>query len=135
ILNRETGGRIDSAFRNLPDFLLPSDVLVLNDTRVIRARIHGKLERAGGSTREIEVLFAAPAGANTWEVMCKPGKRIRAGDRVVFGDGVLQGTFGEARAHGLRVLNVKSSAVDAFLEQHGHVPIPPYFQREDTPSD
>src|SRR5436190_1513215 len=138
ILNRETGGRIDSAFRSLPDFLLPSDVLVLNDTRVIRARIHGKLERASGSTREIEVLFAAPAAANMWEVMCKPGKRIRPGDRVVFADGKLEGIFGEAREHGLRLLHLhlsSSTSLETFLDVHGHVPLPPYIEREDTPGD
>src|SRR5580693_179776 len=74
VLNRETGERLDSTFRNLPEFLRPSDVLVLNDTRVIRARIQGRLERAGGTTREIEVLFAAPAGPGSWEVLCKPGR-------------------------------------------------------------
>jgi len=59
VLNRETGEWRDSAFRNLPEFLRPSDVLVLNDTRVIRARIYGRLKRASGTTREVEVLFAA----------------------------------------------------------------------------
>jgi S-adenosylmethionine:tRNA ribosyltransferase-isomerase len=138
VLNRETGGRIDSAFRNLPDFLLPSDVLVLNDTRVIRARIHGKLERASGSTREIEVLFAAPAGADIWEVMCKPGKRIRTGDRVVFAGGKLEGVFGEAREHGLRLLQLHLSpavSLESFLDVHGHMPLPPYIERDDTPGD
>src|SRR5213596_2105620 len=69
VLNRKTGEWIDAAFRELPEFLQPSDVLVLNDTRVLRARIRGKLERAAGSTREVEVLFAAPAGRDAWEVM------------------------------------------------------------------
>src|SRR5437773_2089632 len=69
VLNRETGAWLDSAFANLPEFLRPSDVLVINDTRVIRARIRGRLARASGSTREVEVLFAAPAGSGAWEVL------------------------------------------------------------------
>ena len=83
VLDRRSGGRaggIDSRFRDLPDFLQPSDVLVINDTRVIRARTYGRLERGSGTSREIEVLFAAPAdgaGTNAWEVLCRPGKRIR----------------------------------------------------------
>src|SRR5947209_2063410 len=62
VLDRETGQWVDSTFRKLPEFLRPSDVLVINDTRVIRARVCGKLERARGSPREVEVLFAAPLG-------------------------------------------------------------------------
>ena len=58
LLDRKTGRYTDSYFRDLPEFLNPSDVLVINDTRVIRARIHGRLERAAGTTRDIEVLFA-----------------------------------------------------------------------------
>src|SRR5687767_15920282 len=67
----------DTVFNKLPEFLSPSDVLVLNDTRVMRARIHGKLERSTGTERQIEVLFASPLTKDTWEVMCRPGRRIR----------------------------------------------------------
>src|SRR5262245_34829613 len=109
VLDRNTGQWLDSEFRKLPELLKPSDVLVLNDTRVIRARIAGRLERAGGTSREVEVLFASPAGAGAWEVLCRPGKRIRAGDRVVFAGGVLEGVFGELRQQGLRLLYVNVS--------------------------
>src|SRR5437867_11081861 len=129
VINRENGSWIDSHFRDLPDFLQPSDVLVINDTRVIRARTYGRLERASGTTREIEVLFAAPAGVNAWEVLCRPGKRIRDGDRVIFADGELEGIFGESRAHGLRLLRIISNKrVEDFLEARGHVPLPPYIE-------
>ena len=87
VLDRRTGQYADSAFRKLPEFLGPSDMLVLNDTRVIRARIYGSLERAGGTSRKVEVFFAAPVGEGAWEVMCRPGKRIRPGDRFVCGEG------------------------------------------------
>jgi S-adenosylmethionine:tRNA ribosyltransferase-isomerase len=134
VLNRETGRWIDSEFRNLPELLEPSDVLVLNDTRVIPARVVGKLERADGNTRDVEVLFAAPATENAWEVLCRPGKRIRTGDRIVFAGGKLEGVFGEGRQHGLRLLHL-TSAVQDFLETHGHIPLPPYIDRGDTSSD
>lgn len=136
VLDRSTGQWIDSAFRELPDLLEPSDVLVLNDTRVIRARVHGRLERAAGTARDIEVLFAGPAGADAWEVMCRPGKRIRAGDTVRFADGKITGVFGESRPHGLRLLNMSSAPqVIPFLEEHGHIPLPPYIDRADNSSD
>src|SRR5262249_11842622 len=124
VLHRRTGGRVESRFRNLPDFLEPSDVLVLNDTRVIRARTYGRLERASGTSRGIEVLFAAPAGANVWEVLCRPARRIRPGDRVIFGESELTGVFGEPCDHGLRVLQFHpGSPVEEFLEARGHVPL------------
>jgi S-adenosylmethionine:tRNA ribosyltransferase-isomerase len=137
VLDRRTGGCIDAAFRKLPEFLKPFDVLVLNDTRVIRARIYGNLERASGTSRRVEVLFAAPVRENAWEVMCRPGKRIRAGDRIVFSNGEIQGIFfGEVREHGLRLLELNTSnPIEDFLEQHGHVPLPPYIDREDTAAD
>ena len=134
VLSRATGEWADSEFRKLPDFLKPSDVLVLNDTRVIRARIAGKLERANGTSREVEVLFAAPVSENAWEVLCRPGKRIRKGDHILFADGKLEGVVGETREHGLRVLHLNSPA-ELFLETHGQVPIPPYIERENTPAD
>jgi S-adenosylmethionine:tRNA ribosyltransferase-isomerase len=134
VLHRETGHWIDSEFRKLPDFLKPSDVLVLNDTRVMRARMAGTLLRANGSSRQVEVLFAEPFAEGVWEVLCRPGKRVHSGDRILFAEGQLAGVFGEAREHGLRLLRLESSVED-FLELHGHVPLPPYINREDAPSD
>src|SRR5215467_11879736 len=134
VLDRSTGAWIDSAFRHLPDFLDPSDVLVINDTRVIRARIYGRLERATGTARDVEVLFAAPAGTNTWEVMVRPGKRVREGDRIIFAGGKLEGVFGAELNHGLRLLRI-ASHIDQILESHGHVPLPPYIERPDSASD
>lgn len=135
VLDRTTGEWIDSTFRELPDFLEPSDLLVINDTRVIRARVQGYLERATGTSRDIEVLFAAPAGEGMWEVMCRPGKRVRAGDKIVFANGELRGVFGESRPHGLRLLDVGTSSLIPFLEKHGHIPLPPYIDRDDNSSD
>jgi S-adenosylmethionine:tRNA ribosyltransferase-isomerase len=149
VLDRRTGDWTDSQFRDLPEFLQPSDVLVLNDTRVIRARAYGRLERSPssrgttrGTTREVEVLFAAPAGDSAWEVLCRPGRRIRSGDRIIFGNDELVGVFGQQRelhGHqelGLRLLHITSSVrIEDFLETHGHIPLPPYMEREDTPAD
>ncbi len=136
VLDRRTGAVTDSWFRSLPEFLHPSDVLVLNDTRVLRARIYGKLQRPSGAERQVEILFAAPLADGAWEVMCRPGKRIRPGDRVVFGSGEAEGIFAETREHGLRVLEWHASMpVEDFLERHGHVPLPPYIGRGDTADD
>src|SRR5579883_709358 len=72
VLDRTSGSWTDSRFRELPEFLDPSDVLVINDTRVIRARIHGRLER---TSRELDVLFAGPVSEEAWEVMVTHSKR------------------------------------------------------------
>jgi S-adenosylmethionine:tRNA ribosyltransferase-isomerase len=134
VLDRNSGRLIDSEFRRLPEFLQSSDVLVLNDTRVIHARAIGRLERASGSTRSVEILFAGPIDEACWEVLCRPGRRIHKGDRIVLADGKLEGVFGERREHGLRLLQL-SSPVESFLESYGHIPLPPYIERPRTLSD
>jgi S-adenosylmethionine:tRNA ribosyltransferase-isomerase len=123
----------DSRFANFPDFLKPSDVLVLNDTRVIRARTRARLERRNGTSREIEVFFAEPLSGTTWQVLCMPGRRIRPGDRAIFGDGAFVGTFQEGLGADLHVLEVE--AAGTLLDLHGEVPLPPYLERTPTPAD
>ena len=108
VLDSRSGSIVDSSFRNLPDFLRPSDVLVLNDTRVIRARTRARLERRNGSTREMEVFFAEPLGEHVWQVLCKPGRRIRPGDRAIFGRGEFVGIFQESTGD-LHVLELESA--------------------------
>src|SRR5262245_15072384 len=110
VLDRKTGALIDSEFRRLPQFLQPTDTLVLNDTRVIRARITGTLLRANGASRLVEVLFARCLSERSWEILCRPGKRVREGDRIVYGDGKMNGIVGQACDHGLRLLHLDSSA-------------------------
>src|SRR5262245_38781224 len=83
VLDRQAETFSDSTFTELPRFLYPSDVLVLNDTRVLRARIHGTLQPKAGQSRQVEILFAAPISPHRWEVMCKPSKRVRDGDHIV----------------------------------------------------
>jgi S-adenosylmethionine:tRNA ribosyltransferase-isomerase len=127
VLDYQTGGITDSQFRSLPDFLGPSDILVLNDTRVIRARTRARLERGTGSTREIEVFFVEPvANQEAWQVLCKPGRRIRPGDKAVFGGGVV-GTFRDSLESDLHLLEIE--AAEQLLSRFGEIPLPPYIQR------
>lgn len=145
VIDSRNAAYTDSLFLKLPNFLQPSDVVVLNDTRVLPARLYGKLERASGDSRAVEVLFAGPVPqqtgpqdqeTQTWEVMCRPGKRIRHGDRVTFGEGTIVGVFGESREFGLRLLRLNlSEPIENVLERYGRVPLPPYLERVDTQLD
>ena len=132
VLDSRSGNIVDASFRNLPDFLRPTDVLVLNDTRVIRARTRARLERRNGSTREMEVFFAEPLGEHVWQVLCKPGRRIRPGDRAIFGRGEFVGIFQESTGD-LHVLELESA--ESLLKSYGQMPLPPYIGREPTPAD
>jgi S-adenosylmethionine:tRNA ribosyltransferase-isomerase len=133
VLNPHAAGIVDSRFRDLPDFLQPGDVLVLNDTRVLRARTRARLERRNGTTREMEIFFVEPLREGAWQVLCRPGRRIRPGDRAVFGEGKLAGTFGENLGSELHILELECAA--EILERYGEIPLPPYLERAATAAD
>jgi S-adenosylmethionine:tRNA ribosyltransferase-isomerase len=133
VLDATHGRLTDSQFRKLPEFLQSGDVLVLNDTRVIRARTLARLERGSGTSRTMEVFFAAPLGPDAWQVLCKPGRRIRPGDRAIFGNGEFAGTFQKSLGTDLHVLELKDAG--RMLERFGEIPLPPYIDRAPTDAD
>jgi S-adenosylmethionine:tRNA ribosyltransferase-isomerase len=132
VLDSKSGNIMDSRFTSFPDFLRPSDVLVLNDTRVIRARTRARLERRSGTARDMEIFFVEPVDAHHWQVLCKPGRRIRPGDKAIFA-GSFVGTFTEGLGTDLHILEVDSA--DSLLEQCGEIPLPPYIQRPAVSAD
>jgi S-adenosylmethionine:tRNA ribosyltransferase-isomerase len=100
----------------------------------MKARLFGVLERGNETKRDLEVLFVRPLSESAWEVLCKPGKKVRRGDRVVFSEDAI-GTFGETRELGLRVLELSGASVFELMERYGHIPLPPYIERPDRESD
>jgi S-adenosylmethionine:tRNA ribosyltransferase-isomerase len=133
VLDARSGRTTDSRFDEFAECLRPSDVLVLNDTRVIRARTFARLERSG---RTLEVFFAEPMRANLWRVLCRPGRRIRAGDRVIFAEGEATGIFQETHDNDLHVIELTAcDSVYDFLQRFGHVPLPPYINRSEAARD
>jgi S-adenosylmethionine:tRNA ribosyltransferase-isomerase len=115
---------------DLPAILRPGDLLVVNDTRVIPARLFGRRRPGGG---RVELLLAEKRGAREWDALVKPGRRTRPGTVIDF-DGGLTAEVGEAGADGRRRVRF-SAEVEPHLERFGHVPLPPYVKRPDDRAD
>jgi len=143
VLDRATCALQDSAFAQLPSFLKPGDLLVLNDSRVIPARLFARrtLRREREMpTGRIEVMLTEPAGDNQWRALVRPGRKIAIGERLVFpsptGEIVLEAEVLERGPYGERLLEF--APVDDFfavLDRIGHVPLPPYIHRDDANTD
>jgi len=138
VLDRATGSLRHHVFRDLPDLLAPGDLLVMNRSRVFPARLTG--QRPGGGVAE--VLLVRPRSEHVWEAMVRPARRLRPGTRVSVGqrEGDALDIFildEPALPDGQRAVRVvpRRGSVAEALERLGHVPLPPYIQREDRPED
>ena len=143
VMNRATGQVRDSQFSEFPSHLREGDLLVLNDSRVIPARLYARrtLRREKEKpTGRIEVMLTEPAGENRWHALVRPGRKIAIGERLVFpapdGSIVLEAEVLERGQFGDRLLEFAPVA-DFFgvLERIGHVPLPPYIHRDDAAAD
>lgn len=143
ILDRATGQLSDSHFANLPSLLNPGDLLVLNDSRVIPARLFARRGNSRGKqdpTGQIEVLLTAPTQEGNWTALVRPGRKVCPGDTLEFlnpsGLIVLRAQVLAAGEFGERTLRFEPVA-DFFsaLERIGHIPLPPYIHREDALAD
>jgi S-adenosylmethionine:tRNA ribosyltransferase-isomerase len=148
-LNRFTGEFADRMFAELPKMLHGDELIVLNNTRVIPARLYG--QRAGvhsdppsnASRREhltgkVEVLLTRQISPERWEALVRPGRKMRTGERVRFGQGELEAEIisrGELGARTLRFVSHDELSVREHIERLGHIPLPPYIDRPDEPAD
>jgi S-adenosylmethionine:tRNA ribosyltransferase-isomerase len=158
VLDRAAGAFEDRHFREFPDLLRGDELIILNNARVLPARLFGRRagihatppgkenpERAQHLTTEIEVLLVRPLPSNEgprWEALVKPGRKIPVGESIVFG---ANADAPELTAHvedrgdfGLRVLRFEHSAATTFhdaVARLGHIPLPPYIKRDDDASD
>ena len=149
ILDRRKLAWEDSTFNSLPELLHGDELIVVNNARVIPARLFGRREgvrseEPGRNRRtvreflssEIEVLLTRQVAPQEWEALVRPGRKMRVGERVEFGDGELsaevlsRGEYGQRRIR----LTAKGDVTQA-IERLGHVPLPPYISREDEPAD
>ncbi|MCL2126182.1 MAG: tRNA preQ1(34) S-adenosylmethionine ribosyltransferase-isomerase QueA [Oscillospiraceae bacterium] len=127
LLDRSTGGIKHSRFFELPRYLHGGDCLVLNDSRVIPARLLGAKDSGGA----VEIVLLRDMGDKVWECLARPGRRIKDGARVIFGDGELSATVLGTVSGGNRLLRFEySGAFLEVLDRLGTMPLPPYIHRE-----
>lgn len=128
VLDRETGEIQHKHFYEMIEYLNPGDCLVLNNTRVIPARLFGAREGSGG---KVEFLLLTRKSEKDWEVLVKPGKKARVGDRIVFGEGILTATIKEIIEDGKRIVTFEYEGIfEEVLDQLGEMPLPPYIHEK-----
>lgn len=125
VLNRETGAVEHHIFKEITDYLRPGDCLVLNNTKVIPARLLGVKEDTGAA---IEILLLKRRDSDVWETLVKPGKKARPGAKIVFGDGCLRAEVLEVVEEGNRLIRFDYEGIfEEVLDRLGEMPLPPYI--------
>lgn len=128
VLDRETGEMEHRVFRDITEYLRPGDCLVVNNTKVIPARLLGVKEDTGAG---IEILLLKRKADNVWETLVKPGKKARPGARIVFGDGILKGEVLEVVDEGNRLIRFEYEGIfEEILDRLGQMPLPPYITHQ-----
>ncbi len=128
VLDRETHEITHKHFYDIVDYLNPGDCLVMNNTRVIPARLYGVKEGSGG---KIEFLLLKRINIDTWEVILRPGKKAKVGSRFIFGDGLLAAEVIEVRDDGNRIVKFEFDGVwEEILDTLGEMPLPPYIKEK-----
>lgn len=127
VINKETGEiKHEPNFKAILNYLKEGDCLVLNDTKVIPARLFGKRKHTGAN---IEILLLERKENDKWEALVNPGKKAKIGDIIVFGDGILEGTIEDIIEDGNRIISFKYNGIfEEVLDQLGQMPLPPYIK-------
>ena len=128
VVDKETGAFSDQHFDQIIDQLQPGDALVMNNTRVLPARLYGIKPETGG---HVELLLLKNTQSDDWEVLAKPAKRLRVGAQISFGDGRLTATVVEELDHGGRIVRFGYEGIFLeVLESLGEMPLPPYIHEK-----
>jgi S-adenosylmethionine:tRNA ribosyltransferase-isomerase len=128
VLDKQTGEIEHKTFTDLKHYVKAGDTLVLNDTRVIPARLFGVKEGTGA---HIEVLLLKPLGEDQWETLVRPGKRVKKGTKIVFGDGLLIAECMDSTEVGGRIIQFEYEGIfNELLDQLGEMPLPPYIHAQ-----
>ena len=127
-LDRRTGEVTHDTFKNVGSYLQKGDTLVINDTKVIPARLFGVRP---GTTGKIEVLLLQRKSDSTWECLVKPGRKCPAGTKIEFGDGVLEGEIADVLEEGNRLIRFTYEGIfEEILDRLGQMPLPPYIKHQ-----
>ena len=125
LVNKNTGETKHEVFRNVIDYLHPGDCLVLNNTKVIPARLLGQKEETGAA---VEILLLKRREKDVWETLVHPGKKLKPGARVSFGDGRLKGEILDVVEEGNRLVKFEYEGIfEEVLDSLGEMPLPPYI--------
>lgn len=125
VLDKETGDVTHKHFYDIIEYINEGDCLVINNTRVIPARLYGSKE---GTDAAIEILLLKRIDADTWECLTKPGKKARVGARISFGDGILVGEIIDIVEEGNRLIRFEYDGIfEEILDKLGEMPLPPYI--------
>ena len=128
VCNRDNTLRHHGMFRDLPSYLGPGDVMVINQTKVIPARLLGEKT---DTKVPVEVLLLKRINKDTWETLVKPGRRLKEGAQVSFGNGLLKCIIGETTSSGGRIVHFQYEGVfEALLDMLGEMPLPPYIHEK-----
>ncbi len=132
LLDRSRNEVRETKFANFPRYLHEGDIVVINDTKVIPARLLGRKE----SGAEVEVFLVRNLGEGRWRALCRPSRRLKPGDRVLVGEVGHALTIGEEIGGGEWVVSMPEDIPEAeFIEKFGHMPLPPYIRRRDEEID
>mgnify|MGYP000012449662 CR=1 FL=1 len=125
VLDKKTGEVEHKVFRDILSYLKPGDCLVLNNTKVIPARLYGVKE---GTEARIEILLLKRKENDVWETLVKPGKKCKVGTKIIFGDGILTGEVIDIVEEGNRLIQFHYEGIfEEILDQLGEMPLPPYI--------
>ena len=128
VLDKKTGDITHRGFRDVLEYLHPGDCLVINDTKVIPARLYGVKRDTGA---KIEILLLKRREKDVWETLVKPGKKAKPGTVLDFGDGILTGTVEETVDEGNRLLRFSYEGIfEEILDRLGQMPLPPYITHQ-----
>jgi S-adenosylmethionine:tRNA ribosyltransferase-isomerase len=125
VVPRDGGSWEHAVFRDLPRYLAPHDLLVLNRTRVLPARLHGRRADAGGG--HVELLLLHPDSSGTWEALVRPARRLRPGTGLEFGEGRLRAAVLARTAAGTAQVRFEPEPDESLLRELGEMPLPPYI--------
>ena len=128
ILNKETGEITHKVFKDIIDYLNPGDCLVLNDTKVLPARLYGNRVETGGM---VEILLLKRIDKDVWECLVKPGKKAKIGNKIEFGEGKLVGEIIDIVEEGNRLIKFTYDGIfEEILDEIGTMPLPPYIHHK-----